>query len=129
MNLGINGSLNWWSLAAFEKAIEGPKIKFFESRSYGAGLDHLLVELSLRDEMAPKRNFTMYRSDPGRAQFCLLLGPEIKAIKEVEAFHIIARQMFDGLERGFKTKKIPDFEYAAFLSDLKAYVSEKTKAA
>jgi hypothetical protein len=129
MQLGIDGSFNWWSLVSFEKAIGGPGIKFFESRNYGAGLDHLSVELSLRGETGPKRDFTMYRKDPGRAQFCLFLGPEIKAIEEVDAFRAIASQMYDGLERGFKRKKIPDFDYVAFLSDLKTYVTDKAKIA
>ena len=56
------------------------------------------------------------------------MGPEIKAIEETEAFRCIASQLHAGLETGFKRRKIPDFDYAAFLSDLKAYVSEKTKA-
>ena len=112
---------------AFAKALDGPKISFFEPRNYGAGLDHLLVELSLRDGKGPKRDFTMYRRDPGRAQFCLIMGPEIKAIEEGVAFRAIASQMYAGLEKGFKRKKIPDFDSVTFLADLKMYVAEKTK--
>ena len=114
---------------SFEKILGGPKIRFFESRNYGAGLEHLLVELSLRDESGPKRDFTMFRPDPGRAQFCLIMGPEIKATEEVVAFRAIASQMCAGLEKGFKRKKIPDFDDLTFLADLKMYVAEKTKTA
>ena len=129
MHLGINGSLNWWSLVAFEKALDGPEIRFFESINYGTGLEHLLVELSLRDASGPKRDFTLFRTDPGRAQFCLVMGPEIKATEEVMAFRTIASQMCAGLEKGFERKKIPDFDYVTFLTDLRMYVAKKTKTA
>ena len=44
MNVAINGCI-WWSLVSFEKAIEGPSIRFFDAKSYGAGLKSLLVRI------------------------------------------------------------------------------------
>jgi hypothetical protein len=127
MNLAINGSLNWWRLAAFEKALGGPKIAFFDEKSYGSGLDLLLIELFLH-ENGPKRDFTVYR-DSLVAQFSIAIGPDFIASEEGVAFGAIASRMYDGLQKGFKRKKIPNFDYVAFLNDLKIYVSEKTKTA
>jgi hypothetical protein len=130
MKVAINGSLNWWTLVGFENMLKGPKIAFFDSKNYGTGLESILIELSLNNDMNSIRDFSNYYNDPGRAQFSLVMHTDLKTIIEpMLAFRFIADRMSKGLERGFKRRKIPNFDWNTFVFDLTTYVTEKTKTA
>jgi hypothetical protein len=128
MKLAINGAL-YGSIVDFGKAIEGPKIESFESKYYGSGVELLYIELALQNEKGTNRDFSTYRSEHAWAQFSIVMGSGIDSDEEVAAFRSIASRMYDGLEKGFKRRKIPDFDYVSFLKDLRAYVASKTETA
>jgi hypothetical protein len=109
----------------FQKAIKGPKIEYFGSRTYGGGVESVWIIFELQNPAKTLKHYSRYFPEDRMLYYHIPLGDELELLDQKAAFKAIALTMQAVLKKSFKKVKGLDFDSGVFEADLMAYIGER----
>jgi len=113
----------------FEKAILGPKIEYFQSRSYGSSIESLMIVFELQNPKRTLRHHSRFFREERHLYYHIVLADELELESDLLRFRAIAVTMQAVLKKSFKKIKGEDFDSSLFETELMAYLAERIEAA
>jgi hypothetical protein len=110
----------------FEKAIGGPKIEYFCSRTYGGGVESVWIFFQTQNPAKTIKHYSRYFPEERQLYYHIVLADELELLDQKAAFKAIALTMQAVLKKSFKKVKGQDFNSSLFEADLMAYIGERT---
>jgi hypothetical protein len=114
-----------WRVKAFEAAIRGPGLRYFESRSYGKAVGMLSIILETQNPAKTLRHHTRY-FPKDRWFYChfILEDQAVEVDPDAAAFQAMASTIVEALTKSLRKIKKEDFDATSFVLDLAAYFDE-----
>jgi hypothetical protein len=109
----------------FERAIHGPKLEQFCSRSYGSAVDTLSIILETQSPAKTLKHYTRYHPEE-RWFYChfVLEDAALDAPSKKASFQAMATTIFEALKKSLRKLKKEDFNAALFEAEFSAYLDQ-----
>ena len=125
MNLSISSDKAFHdSTIAFVRAIGGPKIEHFLSRSYGSSVDMGAIILEIKNPKRTLRHHARFFEEQRCLYYHVVLADELELADKRRIFEAIATTLQSVLKKSFRKFKVEGFDCIAFEADLMAYIHE-----
>jgi len=108
----------------FVRAIGGPKIEHFLSRSYGGPVDMAAIILEIQNPKRTLRHHTRFFEEQRCLYYHVVLANELELADKRSIFEAIATTIQSVLKKSFRKFKVEGFDCVAFEADLMAYIHE-----
>jgi hypothetical protein len=109
----------------FQKAIKGPHIEYFRTRTYGGGVEAVWIIFELQTPAKTLKHYSRYFPEDRMLYYHIPLADELELLDQKAAFKAIALTMQAVLKKSFKKVKGLDFNSGAFEADFMAYIGER----
>ena len=109
---------------AFVRAIRGPKIERFLSRTYGTSVDMVAIILELQNPKRTLRHHTRFFKEQRCLYYHVVLSDELELGEERQMFEAIAATILAVLQKSYRKIAGEDFDGSTFQAELTAYFQD-----
>ena len=113
------------AVAGFVEALGGFKVREFATKDYGQSVASMAVHLEIQNPDKPYRDRCRFDAAFKDLQLHVVLGCDVADRTGTEVFRDILGAVSQSMAKGFKRKRITEFDHERFIKDFKGFVELK----
>ena len=113
------------AVAGFVEALGGFKVREFARKDYGQCVASIAVHLELQNPAKPYRDRCRFDAAFKDIQLHVVLGCDVAERTGTEVFREILSSVSLSMAKGFKRKRIAEFDHERFIEDFTVFVERR----